>query len=62
MKWTDGSVYSGEWFRGIQHGSGKMLFPNNTVKEGYFENNIYKGKVNPLLATESTRINSSDSN
>ncbi len=43
MKWTDGSVYSGEWIKGIQHGYGKMAFPNGTVKEGYFEMNVYKG-------------------
>jgi hypothetical protein len=24
MKWTDGSVYEGEWLKGIQHGYGKM--------------------------------------
>jgi len=23
MKWTDGSVYEGEWLKGIQHGYGK---------------------------------------
>ena len=27
MKWTDGSVYVGQWMRGIQHGWGKMIFP-----------------------------------
>ena len=43
MKWTDGSIYQGEWNKGIQHGYGKMLFPNSTVKEGYFEFNVYKG-------------------
>jgi hypothetical protein len=25
---------------------GKMTFPDGTVKEGYFENNIYKGATN----------------
>jgi hypothetical protein len=43
MKWTDGSVYQGDWFRGIQHGVGKMIFPDGTVKEGCFEYNVYKG-------------------
>lgn len=45
MRWTDGSWYQGEWDRGIQHGYGKMTFPDGTVKEGYFENNVYKIKV-----------------
>lgn len=43
MKWTDASVYQGEWQKGIQHGYGKMFFPNGTIKEGYFEFNVYKG-------------------
>ena len=42
MRWTDGSVYLGQWNRGIQHGYGKMIFPDGTIKEGYFDNNIYK--------------------
>jgi hypothetical protein len=39
MTWTDNSYYEGEWVNGIQHGLGKMVLPNGTVKEGYFENN-----------------------
>lgn len=45
MVWTDGSKYIGQWIRGIQHGYGKMVFPDGTFKEGYFENNIYVGHV-----------------
>ena len=45
MYWTDGSSYQGEWIRGIQHGYGKMIFPDGTKREGYFENNVYKVKV-----------------
>jgi hypothetical protein len=45
MYWTDGSCYQGEWIGGIQHGYGRMIFPDETRKEGYFENNIYKVKV-----------------
>lgn len=45
MYWTDGSSYQGEWVKGIQHGYGKMLFPDGTKREGYFENNVYKVKV-----------------
>ena len=47
MIWTDGSKYVGDWKNGIQNGYGKMIFPNNTVKEGYFDNNIFKGKNKP---------------
>lgn len=47
MMWTDGSKYVGEWKNGIQNGYGKMEFPNGTVKEGYFDNNIFKGKNKP---------------
>jgi hypothetical protein len=41
MKWTDGSNYEGDWVRGIQHGKGKMSFPDGSVKQGDFENNIF---------------------
>ena len=45
MYWTDGSVYKGEWNKGIQHGKGIMTFPDGRVKDGYFENNVFKGNV-----------------
>ena len=45
MEWTDGSSYAGEWYCGIQHGIGKMTFPNGIIREGVFENNIFKGSV-----------------
>ena len=45
MFWTDGSIYQGEWKSGIQHGFGKMTFPDGTVKEGKFENNIFLGST-----------------
>ena len=46
MLWTDGSAYQGEWARGIQHGYGKMVFPDGSVKEGYFDNNVFKVAAN----------------
>jgi len=53
MTWTDGSIYKGQWVKGIQHGWGKMSFPNGSVKDGYFENNIFKGETaSPKLAHE----------
>jgi len=45
MKWIDGSIYIGEWVRGIQHGYGKMIFIDNSVKEGYFDNNVFVGHI-----------------
>ena len=45
MEWTDGSTYEGEWKNGIQHGWGKMSFPNGKVTEGYFEDNVFKADV-----------------
>ena len=47
MIWTDGSSYDGEWERGIQHGMGKMSFPDGTEKEGVFQDNVYRGPKNP---------------
>lgn len=35
-------MYEGEWTRGIQHGIGRMVFPDGQAKEGYFENNVFK--------------------
>jgi len=34
MIWTDGSMYEGDWSSNIQHGHGKMTFPNGQTKEG----------------------------
>lgn len=45
MTWTDGSKYIGQWFKGIQHGYGKIIFPDGTFKEGYFDNNAYVGPL-----------------
>jgi hypothetical protein len=47
MYWTDNSAYKGMWCKGIQHGKGRMEFPDGKVKEGEFENNIFK---DPLYA------------
>lgn len=46
MRWSDGSVYLGQWEMGIQHGYGRIVFPDTTTKEGYFENNVFRG-ANP---------------
>lgn len=61
MIWTDRSMYEGEWIGGIQHGLGRMIFPDGTQKEGYFENNVFKyaigdisGKPQGELSTNGT--------
>lgn len=45
MNYADGSKYAGEWRRGIMHGFGKMYLPDGTIKEGYFDNNIFAGNA-----------------
>ena len=52
MFWTDGSIYKGEWVKGIQHGYGEMLFPDGTKKVGVFDHNTF---VSP---TENNQDNS----
>jgi hypothetical protein len=47
MYWTDGTIYKGEWADGSQHGMGKMIQPDGTVLEGYFEDNLYVGPLPP---------------
>lgn len=32
--WADGRRYEGLWQNGKQHGKGKYILPNNTVKVG----------------------------
>ena len=49
MAWMDGSKYIGQWEKGIQHGYGRIILPDKTVKEGYFENNIYRGAIPPAF-------------
>ena len=39
-------MYEGEWVNGIQHGVGRIVFPDGSFKEGYFENNVYKYPLN----------------
>jgi hypothetical protein len=41
MRWTDGSVYTGNWINGVQHGRGEMNFADGSFKKGLFENNVF---------------------
>ena len=47
MFFTDGSIYKGEWARGLQNGKAIMILPDKTVREGYFSNNIFYGENKP---------------
>ena len=40
MYWADGSIYRGQWDRGIQNGLGVMIFANGTRKAGIFRENV----------------------
>lgn len=40
MYWADGSIYRGQWDRGIQNGLGVMIFANGTRKAGIFKENV----------------------
>ena len=36
--WPDGRKYEGEWINGRQHGKGKFIHLDGTVKKGIWEN------------------------
>jgi hypothetical protein len=40
MNWPDGTVYEGEWKRGVQTGLGRLKMPDGTFKQGVFKDNI----------------------
>lgn len=56
MLWTDGSMYEGEWINGIQHGLGRMVFPDGQCKEGYFEHNTFMYGVQPGTLPQSPHL------
>jgi hypothetical protein len=57
MRWTDGSNYEGDWVRGIQHGKGKMSFPDGSIKQGDFENNIFKDDNSSVDKKKNSSLN-----
>ena len=38
-------MYDGYWEGGIQHGRGRMVFPDGTEKEGLFADNIFQHEL-----------------
>ena len=44
MIWKDGSIFEGKWANGIQHGFGKMSFPDGSFKQGMFLNNVFQNQ------------------
>ena len=49
MYWADGSLYKGNWAKGLQEGLGILKFPDGLVTAGFFKENIY---TTPLLTME----------
>lgn len=40
MNWADGTVYEGQWVKGVQSGKGRLRLPNGSLKVGIFKENI----------------------
>ena len=40
MIWKDGTFYEGEWSKDIYNGLGKLKFPDGSIQEGTFLNNV----------------------
>jgi MORN repeat len=63
MTWNEGTVYLGNWTHDIQNGYGKLIYPDGSVKEGIYENNVL---VKPYLngypqISKSPQINKDES-
>ena len=43
MAWIDGSIYKGIWEKGIQQGEGQLIIPDEPIKRGLFNKNIFIG-------------------
>jgi hypothetical protein len=52
MYFTDGTIYKGNWSRGLQTGRSVMILPDGSVKEGFFSNNIFYGDNSPTSGSE----------
>lgn len=44
MAYSDGSVYSGSWYRDLKHGSGTLTWKDNITYTGQWELNQPHGK------------------
>lgn len=42
-RYTDGSVYEGEWLRDMRHGNGRMTLHDGTVYEGQWKDDKLHG-------------------
>jgi len=58
MEFSDGSVYEGDWLRGLQSGKGRMVGKNGAVMEGNFKNNVFYGNKVPAELSLSSRQHS----
>lgn len=52
MYFTDGTIYKGNWQRGLQTGKAMIIFPDGNSKEGFFSNNIFYGENSPITNKE----------
>lgn len=48
MYFSDGTIYKGDWTRGLQNGRGTIVNPDGSIVEGYFVNNVYYGQNSPM--------------
>jgi hypothetical protein len=62
MHFIDGTVYKGNWCRGLQTGKATMILPDGTIKEGYFSNNIFYGENSPIQSEQSYKYRSPSEN
>jgi hypothetical protein len=58
MYFTDGTIYKGNWSRGLQTGKATMSLPDGTFKEGFFSNNIFYGDNSPEVDDRSNTFRS----
>jgi len=57
MYFSDGTVYKGDWTRGLQNGRGTIINPDGSIVEGFFVNNVYYGSNSPLSTQASGAFN-----
>ena len=62
MIWMDGTVYEGQWKKGVQSGQGRLKMSDGTLKVGMFKNNILIEEESSDMPKETlTILGSSDS-
>ena len=57
MIWKDGTKYKGEWVKGIQHGTGEMIYKDGTIKSGSFKENVFTESIQEVDERSETTDN-----